>query len=97
MNKVNDISKINENLASLFHAKFEMTFPLPFHFIKSGDISHNPKSLFHPIIENAIDPKNPLCHDTSRFIPRNPAPTSRKDKCKPVALCHPAIATDNLR
>jgi hypothetical protein len=35
VNKVNDISKINENLVSLYHAKFEMTFPLPFHLIES--------------------------------------------------------------
>jgi hypothetical protein len=54
MNKVNDISKINENSASLFHAKFEMTFPLPFHFINSSENPRISFPLFHAITENAI-------------------------------------------
>ena len=36
-----------------------------------------------------ISPEIQPCRYTSRLIQRNPAPTSRKDYCKPIALCHP--------
>jgi hypothetical protein len=89
MNKVNDISKINENLVSLFYAKFENTF-------HAAD-SRMMKSLFHPITENAIHPKNHPYHYSASSIKRNLTPSSRQDYCKSVALCHLLIATDNIR
>lgn len=49
------------------------------------------KSLFHPITENAIHPKIQPCRYTALFIPRNPRPSSRKDYCKSVAICHHAL------
>ena len=82
LNKVNDISKINENLVSLYHAKFEIRFTLPI----LSDISGMMKSLFHSSLENAISSKNPLCHHATMSNQSDPAPSSRQDYCKSVAL-----------
>jgi hypothetical protein len=61
MNKVNDISKINENSVSLSRAKFEMTFPFPFHLIEPGDISRISFPLFWSSPQIAIAPqKSPM-------------------------------------
>jgi hypothetical protein len=82
LNKVNDISKINENSVSLFRAKFEIRFTPP---ILAGN-SRMMKSLFHSITENAIHSIFPPCHHPARLNQRNPEPSSRKDYCKPIAL-----------
>ncbi len=47
---MNNISKKNENLVSLFHAKFEICFTLPI----LANNSRMMKSVFHAITENAI-------------------------------------------
>jgi hypothetical protein len=92
VNKVNDISKINENLVSLFRAKFKICFTLSNH-VGNSRVSF---PLFHAITENAIHPKICQCHYITSPIKTRWRPSSRKDKCKPVALCHPAIETGSF-
>jgi hypothetical protein len=82
VNKVNDISLKNENSVSLSYAKFEICF------ISSNSLanSRDANPVFWLSSQIAIRSNFTQCHCPARLIQRNPERSSRKDKCKLLAL-----------
>jgi hypothetical protein len=58
-----------------------------------ANVTANAIPPFRLASQNAIHPKMRQCRYTTRLKQANPVPSSRKDKCKPLALPHPANAT----
>jgi hypothetical protein len=82
VNKVNDISLKNENSVSLSYAKFEICFISSNSLANSRDA--NPVFQLSPQI--AISSKISPCHHATASNQMHPVRSSRKDKCKLLAL-----------
>jgi len=78
-----------QKFISMNHANIENDNPTIIKISLSRHIQQKTlPAIFH---KGEISPEIQPCRYTSRLIQRNPTPTSRKDYCKPIALCHPPL------